>query len=110
MGWRDSFIKTKQFKELFNEDENEVIIYYGDWGHKKPAHKDSGCWSRVCLDKLGRLTYQAGYKWMGTQIEFDFRQGATIQLSYNYLNKLHKHIRDGSVYKTIIRKLKEREL
>ena len=107
--WRDDFVKTKQFKKIFTEDEDDVIIYWGGWGHKDPSYGGHGCWSRVYLEKSGKLRYWAGYKWMATGPEFGLDQKTFQKLSYDYLNKLHKDIESVGVYKTIAQELKESE-
>ncbi len=107
--WKNNFVKTKQFKSLFTEDEDDIIIYWGGWGHKQPSYGGYGCWSRIYLEKSGRLRYWAGYKWMATGPDFGLDQKTFQKLSYDFLDKLHKNIDSGEVYKTIARELKERE-
>ena len=42
--WRDDFMKKQDFRDLFDED-SEIKIFYGNWGHKLPRYNDNGCWS-----------------------------------------------------------------
>ncbi|MBS3146014.1 hypothetical protein J4414_04395 [Candidatus Woesearchaeota archaeon] len=109
LAWKEDFIKTKQFKKLFNKDEDDIIIYWGGWGHKQPSYGGHGCWSRIYLEKSGRLRYWAGYKWMPTGPDFCLDQKTFQKLSYDYLNKLQQDISKGEIYKTIAKELKERE-
>jgi len=106
--WRNKFVKANaSLMSLLDED--EIIIYYGNWGHERPAYSSYGCWSRVYLEKSGKLRYWAGYKWMPSGPEFNLNQQIVSRLSYDYLNKLHRHVITGQVYKTIKQEIKERE-
>jgi len=78
-------MKKQDFRDLFDED-SEIKIFYGNWGHKLPRYNDNGCWSWVYLNKKGNLEYRAGYKWMPTGPSFPIDNKAIRKLTHNYLD------------------------
>jgi hypothetical protein len=107
LSWAKSSVKKKSFKGIFREMD-DIIIFYGGWGHKLPRYGGYGCWSRIYLDRSGKLTYWAGYKWMACVAsgEFDSKNGIVKKLTYEYIKKFHNSIKSGKVYDTISEELK----
>jgi len=107
--WKEEFVKTKQFKQLFDNSGDEIIVFHSGWGHDNPRYCGLGCWSRLYLEKSGNLKYWAGYKWMppasGTILNND--EKTARKFTYKYLRELNEAIKLGQIYKTIIKKLKE---
>lgn len=107
--WRDEFIKSKQFKRLFSDfDDDELVIFWNGWGHLK-FEEFGGGWSRLYLEKSGKLRYCAGYKWMATgpEIVLTPNPETAKKFTHKYLKELHNSIKTGKIYKTIAEELKQ---
>lgn len=113
IAWRNKFAKSKQFENVLDAIEDDHVEIYGTcgWGHRKNySGRDQ---SRVILWCDGALEYSAWTSAIGggyNQVYFKFGEaGKTARkLTYDYLKKLHAHITDGEVYKTIAAELKDR--
>lgn len=108
--WRDGFVKTKQFKEIFKliPFYHHGIKIFGDgWAHKIPHNDEYSCWSQLYLRESGDLVYQAGYKWMGVRTEIVL-DGDIKKFSHKYLKNLHKTIKSEKVHENIISELEQK--
>jgi hypothetical protein len=105
--WKNEFKSSKEFKRLF-KNESDIIILDDGWGHEKPRYEPcDGCWSRIYLDRHGNLKYSAGYKWMPTGPSFFIDCKSVSKLTHDYVQSLYKHLDSGEVYKTILERVKE---
>ena len=100
------FVRSKIFKRLSKLGDYRIEIYGGEWGHVSPSDHSHGCWSYVSIDEEGKLTYNAGYKWMGTSKRFDIDEDNFSRLNFDYLRDLRESIKSGGVYDYIKRELK----
>jgi hypothetical protein len=104
--WRDGFIKTDEFRGIYNiKTFSHLDIFGGRWGHKIPYCRNYGCWSRLNLERDGSLIYLAGYKYMGTSDRFDLEKDIEI-FSPVYVKELCVHIKSGKVYSFIAEEIK----
>jgi len=63
--WRKEFIKTEQFKKIFNilkKQDNIILLRTEGYGHEIPYFEKPDLWSHLSLDKSGDLIYTAGIK------------------------------------------------
>ena len=105
--WKNDFKKTREFKRLFR-NESDIIILDAGWGHEKPRYEPcDGCWSKIWLDRYGDLKYSAGYKWTPTGPSFFLDNKSVSKLAHDYIKSLYKHLESGEVYNTVLKRLKE---
>ena len=107
IAWRDEFSKTEQFKKVFRVLE-QTIIFNNGWASSEG--NNFGGWSRLLLERNGRLTYEEGYKWIGVRSSFELTSNAEKEspfFSHKYLSELYDSIKSGEVYHTIAAELKE---
>lgn len=109
--WRDQFVVSQQCTEIFDlwksSHRSFLIIFGGRWGHKMDGDA-YGCWSRVILDKEGKLEYQSGYKWMGINETITLKKDPEItqKLTYQYLQRFHDCLHSDEVYERIKEEVK----
>jgi len=104
--WRNKFIKTEEFREIYNTEEfSHLNIFDGRWGHEIPYCRNFGCWSRLNLEEDGNLIYLAGYKYMGIRERFNIEQ-STETFSSVYIKELYDNIKSGKVYSFIADQIK----
>lgn len=120
--WRDKFVKTKTFKNMFKGlIDDAIIIFEGSWGHKKCPKWDTMSWSRIklyqgddpkgedFLYEKGELIYESGERWpSGPTIKFKKDSDEAVRkLRYEYLKEVHDTIKTGKVYKKIRKEIEE---
>lgn len=107
-GWRDGFVQTEEFREVFSIEPIKglkwfgnagLAVFYGGWGHDGRNVNEFGCHSEIVLKKSGKLKYQLGYKWMPRD---GFYLDAEIaRLTDKYLIDFQSDILSCNIYKTI---------
>ena len=98
--WAREFSSSGLFKKLC-EDE-DLLIYIGNWGHEFPRCGDYGCWSHVHLDGKGNLSYCEGYKWSGVRFNIErLDKNYVLELSYNYIKGFYDEIKSEEIYDRI---------
>jgi len=110
--WRDDFLKTEKFRELFEHENlwNSAAIYWRTWGHKDQKFKPSyGAWSKVNLEKNGSLRYVAGYKWHNTGPHFELNRESFDRLDLDYYVDFLEAIRNRKVNEYIEMEITKRE-
>lgn len=103
--WAKEFSKTEQFKRILktiNSDELDIYPYWC-WEHiEKGTHKkNEGKWSRLVIDKKGRLEYKSGYKWTGYHVCFYLNEKNVGKIKYEYLRNVWNYIDRKTVYRGI---------
>lgn len=105
---KDRISKIPQLKDLFDDFNDEIVLFNGYWGHKE-CGDDHGCWSRIKLDSSGELVYEAGYKWIPSHTIFALDEITIEKLTISYLGELHKTIKNGKFYDELAKTIKEKE-
>lgn len=100
MQWRDNFVKSENFKNLFYENRFYEADRIKLFVMPKPGHIylpecEHGHWCVISIDRSGELSYESGYKWCGVDKEFALKNnsGAPRQLTYELLQKFYEFVK-----------------
>jgi len=97
--WRDGFVKTKQFKDLFKvlkeKFTDEVFLFGSGYG-------------ALSLDNKGNLIEWRGHRWGRESVILSNDAKTAKRFAYQYFKGVNEAIKSGNVYEAMETKLKEK--